>query len=389
MNINFSKNLDYFESGIFNILDNKKKQLISEGKKVYNLSVGTPDFKPDKHVIDALMESAKDPENWKYSLGDSEELINAMITYYKDRFNVDLTENEITSVYGSQEGINHIGLTFINKGDVVLVPNPGYPIFEIGPFLCGAQIEYYNLLEENNYLPDLKSIPKDILSKTKFMIVSYPLNPVCKLAPDSFYKELITFAKENNIVIIHDNAYSDIIYDGKSSKSFLSFEGAKDVGIEFYSLSKSFNITGARVSFALGNESIIKNFKKIRSQIDYGIFKPIQKAAIAALNGPKDSVKAHCKEYEKRRNALCEGLRNIGLNIKNSEGTMFAWAKIPEKFKSSTEFCLKLMEESGVICTPGSAFGSLGEGFVRFALVLPVSEIEAAIKEIDKCNILK
>lgn len=389
MNINFSKNLDYFESGIFNILDNKKKQLISEGKKVYNLSVGTPDFKPDKHVIDALMESAKDPENWKYSLGDSEELINAMITYYKDRFNVDLTENEITSVYGSQEGINHIGLTFINKGDVVLVPNPGYPIFEIGPFLCGAQIEYYNLLEENNYLPDLKSIPKDILSKTKFMIVSYPLNPVCKLAPDSFYKELITFAKENNIVIIHDNAYSDIIYDDKSSKSFLSFEGAKDVGIEFYSLSKSFNITGARVSFALGNESIIKNFKKIRSQIDYGIFTPIQKAAIAALNGPKDSVKAHCKEYEKRRNALCEGLRNIGLNIKNSEGTMFAWAKIPEKFKSSTEFCLKLMEESGVICTPGSAFGSLGEGFVRFALVLPVSEIEAAIKEIDKCNILK
>ena len=389
MNINFSKNLDYFESGIFNILDNKKKQLISEGKKVYNLSVGTPDFKPDKHVIDALMESAKDPENWKYSLGDSGELINAMITYYKDRFNVDLTENEITSVYGSQEGINHIGLTFINKGDVVLVPNPGYPIFEIGPFLCGAQIEYYNLLEENNYLPDLKSIPKDILSKTKFMIVSYPLNPVCKLAPDSFYKELITFAKENNIVIIHDNAYSDIIYDGKSSKSFLSFEGAKDVGIEFYSLSKSFNITGARVSFALGNESIIKNFKKIRSQIDYGIFTPIQKAAIAALNGPKDSVKAHCKEYEKRRNALCEGLRNIGLNIKNSEGTMFAWAKIPEKFKSSTEFCLKLMEESGVICTPGSAFGSLGEGFVRFALVLPVSEIEAAIKEIDKCNILK
>lgn len=389
MNINFSKNLDYFESGIFNILDNKKKQLISEGKKVYNLSVGTPDFKPDKHVIDALMESAKDPENWKYSLGDSEELINAMITYYKDRFNVDLTENEITSVYGSQEGINHIGLTFINKGDVVLVPNPGYPIFEIGPFLCGSQIEYYNLLEENNYLPDLKSIPKDILSKTKFMIVSYPLNPVCKLAPDSFYKELITFAKGNNIVIIHDNAYSDIIYDDKSSKSFLSFEGAKDVGIEFYSLSKSFNITGARVSFALGNESIIKNFKKIRSQIDYGIFTPIQKAAIAALNGPKDSVKAHCKEYEKRRNALCEGLRNIGLNIKNSEGTMFAWAKIPEKFKSSTEFCLKLMEESGVICTPGSAFGSLGEGFVRFALVLPVSEIEAAIKEIDKCNILK
>ena len=388
MDINFSKNLDYFQSGIFNILDDKRKQLISEGKKVYNLSVGTPDFKPDKHVIDALIESAKDPENWKYSLGDCDELINSMITYYHDRFNVDLSKNEITSVYGSQEGISHVGLTFINKGDIVLVPNPGYPIFEIGPFLNGAKIEYYDLLEENNYLPDLNNIHEDILKKTKFMIVSYPLNPVCKLAPDSFYEELIAFAKNNNIIIIHDNAYSDIIYDGRASKSFLSFEGAKDVGIEFYSLSKSFNVTGARVSFALGNETIIRNFKKIRSQIDYGIFTPIQKAAIAALNGPKDSVKNHCLEYEKRRNALCEGLRNIGLNIKNSEGTMFAWAKIPDKFKSSNEFCLKLMEESGVICTPGSAFGTLGERYVRFALVLPVPEIEEAIKSIDDCKIL-
>lgn len=389
MNINFSKNLDYFESGIFNILEDKRKDLISKGKKVYNLSVGTPDFKPDKHVIDALLESAKDPDNWKYSLGDSDELVNSIINYYRYRFNVNLTKNEVTSVYGSQEGISHIGLTFINKGDTVLVPNPGYPIFEIGPFLNGAKIEYYDLLENNNYLPDLKGISKDILKNTKFMIVSYPLNPVCKVAPDSFYKELIAFAKENNIIIIHDNAYSDIIYDGKTSKSFLSFEGAKDVGIEFYSLSKSFNITGARVSFALGNETIINNFKKIRSQIDYGIFTPIQKAAIAALNGPKDSVKAHCLEYEKRRNALCEGLRNIGLNIKNSEGTMFAWAKIPDKFQSSNEFCLKLMEQSGVICTPGSAFGTLGEGYVRFALVLPVPEIIEAIKSIDNCKILK
>lgn len=389
MNINFSKNLDYFESGIFNILEDKRKDLISKGKKVYNLSVGTPDFKPDKHVIDALLESAKDPDNWKYSLGDSDELVDSIINYYRHRFNVNLTKNEVTSVYGSQEGISHIGLTFINKGDTVLVPNPGYPIFEIGPFLNGAKIEYYDLLENNNYLPDLKGISKDILKNTKFMIVSYPLNPVCKVAPDSFYKELIAFAKENNIIIIHDNAYSDIIYDGKTSKSFLSFEGAKDVGIEFYSLSKSFNITGARVSFALGNETIINNFKKIRSQIDYGIFTPIQKAAIAALNGPKDSVKAHCLEYEKRRNALCEGLRNIGLNIKNSEGTMFAWAKIPDKFQSSNEFCLKLMEQSGVICTPGSAFGTLGEGYVRFALVLPVPEIIEAIKSIDNCKILK
>lgn len=388
MNMEFSNNLNHFQTGIFNVLDEKKAELIASGKKVFNLSVGTPDFKPDKHIIDALISASQNTDSWKYSLGDSKELLNSICTYYKERFNVEIYHDEVMSIYGSQEGLTHIGLTLCNKGDVVLVPNPGYPIFEIGPYLSGADIVYYSLLPENSYLPDLKAISEDILYKTKFMVVSYPLNPVGATATPEFYDELIAFAKKYNIIIVHDNAYSDIVYDGNIGGSFLAHEGARDVGVEFYSLSKSFNITGARVSFVIGNSEIIKHFKMLRSQIDYGIFLPIQHAAIAALTGSQDSVKNNCKEYEKRRNALCRGLTNIGWNVPDSKGSMFAWAPIPPKYTNSYEFCMDLMEKTGVICTPGSAFGSLGEGYVRFALVLPVSEINEAVNRIKDSGIL-
>ncbi len=388
MNMEFSNNLNYFQTGIFNVLDEKKAELIKSGQKVFNLSVGTPDFKPDGHVIDALTTAAKNPDNWKYSLGDLPELVQAICSYYLKRFNVQISQNEVMSIYGSQEGLTHIGLSLCNKDDIVLVPNPGYPIFEIGPYLAGANLVYYSLLPENNYLPDLNSIPEDILHKAKFMVVSYPLNPVCVCATPEFYDDLISFAKKYNIIIIHDNAYSDIVYDRETGGSFLAHKGAKEVGVEFYSLSKSFNITGARVSFVIGNPDIIKHFKMLRSQIDYGIFLPIQHAAIAALTGPQDSVKSHCKEYEKRRNALCRGLTNIGWDVPDSKGTMFAWAHIPSKYTNSYEFCMELMEKTGVICTPGSAFGTLGEGYVRFALVLPVSVIEEAVDRIRESGIL-
>ena len=388
MNFEFSDNLKYFKTGIFNILNDKKEELIKQGKKVYNLSVGTPDFDPDEHVKQALIDSAKNLKNWKYSLGDVPELLDALSSYYKKRFNVQLKSNEIMSVYGSQEGLTHIGFSLCNKDDIVLVPNPGYPIFEIGPYLSVAKIAYYPLLPENNYLPDFTAIDADTLNKTKFIVVSYPMNPVCATAPSQFYDELIAFAKKHNIIVIHDNAYSDIVYDGHVGGSFLSHDGAKEVGVELYSLSKSFNITGSRISFVLGNSEIIKHFKILRSQIDYGIFKPIQHAAIAALNGPQDSVKKHCIEYEKRRNALCRGLTKIGWNVQDSKGSMFAWAPLPKNFKNSNDFCMELMEKTGVICTPGSAFGSLGEGYVRFALVLPVPVIEEAVNRIAESGIL-
>lgn len=389
MDYTFSEKLDYFSVGIFNQLLEKQKELQKKGKKIYNLSVGTPDFKPSAHVMEAVSKAAKDPENYKYALEDMPELLDAVISRYQTRYGVSLTRDEVMSVYGSQEGMAHICLPLINPGDMVLVPNPGYPIFSIGPFLCDAKLVEYPLLPEHHFLPDLSAIPEETAKNAKVMVVSYPANPVCVTAPDRFYEELIAFAKKYHILIIHDNAYSDIIYDGKVGKSFLSFEGAKDIGVEFYSLSKSFNYTGARVSFLVGNQDVIKNFRKVRSQIDYGLFKPVQYGAIAALTGPDDDVIANCKEYQARRDALCGGLREIGWNVPDSEGTMFTWAPLPEGYTNSEEFVMELMEKSGVIVVPGSSFGSLGEGYVRMALVLPADKMREVVEAISKSGILK
>ena len=250
-------------------------------------------------------------------------------------------------------------------------------------------MECYELLPENHYLPDLDALSAKYGNKIKCMIVSYPLNPICKCAPHEFYEKLITWAKKNDILIIHDNAYSDIIYDGRKGISILSVPGAKDCAVEFYSLSKSFNYTGARMSFLVGNKEVVATFKKLRSQIDYGIFLPIQYGAVAALTGPDDCVKEQRAKYEERRNALCDGLTSIGWKVERSEGTMFAWAKIPDAYTDDFAFVMELLEKTGVLCTPGSSFGKLGAGHVRFALTLPVETINEAVEAIDKSGILK
>ena len=389
MELHFAKRMESFQPGIFNVLNDKKNELLKAGRTVYNLSVGTPDFLPDENVMRAMQEACKDPDNYKYSLGNLPELVEAVQNWYQRRYGVALDPEEIMSVNGSQEGIAHVALPLCDPGDVVLCPNPGYPIFEMGPWLCGAEIAYYDLHEENHYLPDLDAIPEDLAKRAKMMVVSYPLNPVCVAAPRSFYEKLIAFAKKYNIIILHDNAYSDIIYDGREGISFLSVPGAKEVGVEFNSLSKTYNLTGARISFVVGNREIIQAFSKVRSQIDYGIFLPIQRAAVEALNGPQDGVKARREEYQRRRDALCGGFRSIGWNVPDSEGTMFVWAPIPEHYSDSVTFCMDLMERSGLICTPGSAFGSLGEGHVRFALVQPVEKIREIVAAVDVCGILK
>lgn len=389
MELHFAKRMESFQPGIFNVLNDKKNELLKAGRTVYNLSVGTPDFLPDENVMRAMQEACKDPDNYKYSLGNLPELVEAVQNWYQRRYGVALEPEEIMSVNGSQEGIAHVALPLCDPGDVVLCPNPGYPIFEMGPWLCGAEIAYYDLHEENHYLPDLDAIPENLAKRAKMMVVSYPLNPVCVAAPRSFYEKLIAFAKKYNIIILHDNAYSDIIYDGREGISFLSVPGAKKVGVEFNSLSKTYNLTGARISFVVGNREIIQAFSKVRSQIDYGIFLPIQRAAVEALNGPQDGVKARREEYQRRRDALCGGFRSIGWNVPDSEGTMFVWAPIPEHYSDSVTFCMDLMERSGLICTPGSAFGSLGEGHVRFALVQPVEKIREIVAAVDACGILK
>lgn len=389
MQIRPAERMKSFEEGIFQVLNEKKQNLEQEGKKVYNFSVGTPDFKPAQHIIDAVVEAASKPENYKYALADLPELTQAVISRYETRYHVKLKPEEIMSVYGSQEGLSHIGLSLVNPGDIVLVPDPGYPIFAIGPSLAGAKVATYELLEENDYLPDLETIGKEYGHRAKMMIVSYPLNPICKTAPDSFYEKLIPWAEKNGILILHDNAYSDIIYDGKTGRSILSFEGAREVAVEFYSLSKSYSYTGARMGFLVGNERVVQNFKKLRSQIDYGTFLPVQYGAIAALTGPDDMVKTQCKEYEARRDALCDGFTEIGWKFERSQGSMFAWAKIPDQFADDVEFVMALFEKTGVLCTPGSSFGERGRGHVRFALVLPVETIKEAIGKVDESGFLK
>ena len=387
--IQFSEMVNGFKTGIFATLNEKKEELIKEGRKVYNLSVGTPDFKPAPHVMKAMQDACKDPENYKYALADLPELLKAVQYRYEKRFGVRVETDEIMSVYGSQECMAHIGMVFCNPGDTILVPNPGYPMFEMSGIMAKANLEYYTIKEENGYLPDWDHIPEETLKRAKYMIVSYPLNPVCVCAPDEFYPKLIDFAKKNEIVILHDNAYSDIIYTRKQGRSFLSFEGAKEVGVEFYSLSKSYNLTGARISFVVGNREIIEKFRTLRSQIDYGIFLPIQYAAIAALTGPDDFIEEQRQQYEARNRALCGGLRKIGWNVPDSQGTMFVWAKIPEGYESSADFCIRLMERTGVIVTPGSAFGSEGEGYVRMALVVDEQMIAEIIQVLDESGIFK
>lgn len=385
----FSSLINDFKPGIFGALNEKKEELLRDGRKVYNLSVGTPDFKPAPHVMKVMQEACGKAENYKYSLADMPELLEAVQYRYEKRFGVHIETDEVMSVYGSQEAMAHIGMVFCDPGDVILVPNPGYPMFEMSGIMAKADVQYYNIEEKNGYLPDLDSIPEAVLKKTKYMIVSYPLNPVCVCAPDDFYERLIAFAKKNNIVILHDNAYSDITFSGRPGRSFLSFDGAKDVGVEFYSLSKSYNLTGARISFVVGNRDIISRFRLLRSQIDYGIFYPVQLAAIAALTGPDDFIEEQRRQYAARNQALCGGLRSIGWDVPDSQGTMFVWAKIPEGYESSADFCMKLMEKTGVIVTPGSAFGSNGEGYVRMALVVDTDVIDEMIRVLDASGIFR
>ena len=388
MEIKFAGRMDDFQPSIFNVLDDRKRERLAQGKPVYNLSIGTPDFRPESHIVQALAQAASDPNNYRYSLGETPELADAVQSWYQRRYGVELAADELMVVYGSQEGMTHIGWALCDPGDVVLVPDPGYPIFEIGPYLCGAECIHYPLLEENGYLPDLEHFDVDMAKKARFMVVSYPANPLGVTAPDEFYQRLIAFAKVNDIIIIHDNAYSDIIFDGRVGKSFLAFDGAKEVGVEFNSLSKTYNLTGARISFVVGNREVVRAFRRLRSQIDYGMFLPIQHAAAAALNGPQDSVARNRAEYQARRDALCGGLRSIGWDVPDSQGSMFVWAPLPKGYTNSVDFCFELLDRTGLLCTPGSSFGPLGEGHVRFALVQPVPVMKEIVSAVAASGIL-
>lgn len=383
-----SQRLDRFGAEVFASLNNKLLALKAQGKTIYNMSVGTPDFKPYGHVVEALTQAAQDPEMWKYALRDLPELKQAVCDYYERRFGVSgITPSMVQSCNGTQEGVGHLGLALLDPGDTILVPDPCYPVFEAGAKIADAKLEYYPLVAEHNYLPYVAGIDPEVADRAKYMIVSLPANPVGSVGTLEVYEEIIAFAREHDLLIVHDNAYSDIVFDGEPGGSFLQYPGALEVGVEFFSLSKSFNVTGARIGFLVGREDVVSAFAKLRSQIDFGMFFPIQKAAIACLNGPRDEVEAQRLKYQERRDALCDGLEGLGWERPNAHGSMFVWAKLPGGRTDSMAFCEELMEKAGVVVTPGASFGPSGEGHVRMALVLPPDQIALAVEAIRETGL--
>ena len=383
-----SQRLDRFGAEVFASLNNKLLALKAQGKTIYNMSVGTPDFKPYDHVVEALTQAAQDPEMWKYALRDLPELKQAVCDYYERRFGVSgITPSMVQSCNGTQEGVGHLGLALLDPGDTILVPDPCYPAFEAGAKIADAKLEYYPLVAEHNYLPYVAGIDSEVADRAKYMIVSLPANPVGSVGTPEVYEEIIAFAREHDLLIVHDNAYSDIVFDGEPGGSFLQYPGALEVGVEFFSLSKSFNVTGARIGFLVGREDVVSAFAKLRSQIDFGMFFPIQKAAIACLNGPRDEVEAQRLKYQERRDALCDGLEDLGWERPNAHGSMFVWAKLPGGRTDSMAFCEELLEKAGVVVTPGASFGPSGEGHVRMALVLPPDQIALAVEAIREAGL--
>ena len=355
--MNFSKRLNLFGDEIFAALNERRLELEKQGKKIYNMSVGTPDFHTPDHIKKALMEAAADDQNWRYSLRDLPELLDAVCAYYKKRFHVEITPDMVMSVYGSQEGMGHLGMTLCDEGDVVLLPDPCYPVFAAGSKLGGAVPYYYPLVAEHDFLPYVKDIPEDVARKARYMVVSLPSNPVGSIATPGLYEEIVAFAKKYDILIIHDNAYSDIIFDGVEGGSFLATPGAREVGVEFFSLSKSFNVTGARISFLI---EIQKSSALKASQPDRFRYvpNPIQKLLSLLLEGPLDSVKNNADNTRHAVMLYATDLLPLAGRSQTAKELCSYGQKLPGKRTDSMAFCMELMEKAGVIVTPGASFWS-------------------------------
>ncbi|MDF1618614.1 aminotransferase class I/II-fold pyridoxal phosphate-dependent enzyme [Petrocella sp. FN5] len=386
----FAKRMDQFGESIFTQLLEVKKQRTEAGEFVVDLSVGTPNIPPAEHIREALRQGIDDETQYIYAINDKENLLEAVAKWYKKRYDVELDpKTEICSLLGSQEGLAHISLCVVDEGDVVLVPDPCYPVFADGPILAGAEVYYMPQKKEHNYIIQLNSIPKEVLKRAKMILVSYPNNPTTAMAPDWFYKDLIAFARQNDLIIVHDNAYSELVFDDKKAGSFLAFEGAREVGVEFNSLSKTYGMAGARIGFCVGNAAVVSRMKRLKSNIDYGMFLPVQRAAIAAITGEQQCVEVTRSIYQSRRDVVCEGFTRIGWMMDKPEATMFVWASIPSHYRTSSEFAMDLVKKTGLIVTPGSAFGPSGEGYVRLALVQNEEVLRQAIKAVEESGILK
>jgi LL-diaminopimelate aminotransferase len=387
--VEYSERIKNLPPYLFAQIDKKKREKLSQGIDIIDLGVGDPDIPTPEPIVKAMQKAVEKPEHHRYpSYEGMLSFRSAVADFYKRRFGVSLDPHkEILALIGSKEGIAHFPLAFINPGDVVLCPDPAYPVYKIGTIFAGGVPYTLPLKEEHHFLPDFKSVPGEVLRKAKLIWVNYPNNPTSAVATESFYRELIQWAKEHNIIVASDLAYSEIYFGEEKPISILQIEGAKDIAIEFHSLSKTYNMTGWRIGMAVGNEELISGLGKVKTNVDSGQFQAIQEAAITALNLPESEVQKIRDIYKQRREVMVKALESVGLEVYNSSATFYLWVKVP-KGLTSAEFVSLLLDQCGIVCTPGNGFGDYGEGYFRISLTLPTERLLQAVERISKLKIL-
>ena len=386
--ITYAERLTKLPPYLFASIDAMKQEAIKAGKDIINLGVGDPDRPTPQHIIERLGETANDPANHQYpSYVGMMEFRKSMAAYYKRTRNIELDPaSEVLTLIGSKEGVGHIPLAFVNPGDIVLIPDPGYPVYVSGTVLAGGEARFMPLLRENGFLPDLDAVPADIASRAKLMFINYPNNPTAGTCEEDFFRKVVEFAREYNIIVIHDAAYADVTFDGYRAPSFLDTPGAKEVGIELYSLSKTYNMTGWRIAAALGNSDIITGLGKVKTNLDSGVFQPVQYAAITALESGQDCVEESNRIYSERRDVVIEGLKRLGWDVDKPRGTFYVWITLPEGIKSA-DMTARLIKEAAVVTTPGAGFGRHGEGFIRMAMTTSKERLSEAVDRISKVQL--
>ena len=354
------------------------------GADIVTFAIGDPDIPTPSHIVDALVEAARDPANHRYPESEGlPELRQAIARWYERRFGLSFDpETEVLPLIGSKEGIGHIALCFIDPGDVALVPDPGYPVYSIGTMFAGGSCHFLPLREENDFLPDFAAVPPDVADRAKVLWLNYPNNPTGAVAGPDFFAEAVSFAKAHDIAVCHDGPYSEVAFDGYRPVSFLQAAGARDVGIEFHSLSKTYNMTGWRVGMAVGNARMIDALRRVKSNLDSGIPQAIQRMAIAALTGPQECVAEHNAVYQRRRDRVVEALRSMGLRVRPPKASLYVWARVPEGFTSAS-FAERLLDDLAVVVTPGSGYGRQGEGYVRLSLTVADERLEEGLRRLQ------
>jgi len=388
LRIEQSERLKRLPPYLFREIDRQKEEVSARGVDIIDLGVGDPDLPTPPHIIEALKKAAADPANHRYpSYSGMHDFNAAAAKWYQKRFNVDLdAKKEVVTLIGSKEGLAHAPLAFINPGDVALVASPAYPVYSIGTQFAGGEPYFMDLLKENQFLPDLEAIPVEVAKKAKMMFINYPNNPTAAVAPREFLEAVVAFAEDHGVIVCHDAAYSEMAYDGFRPMSFLEVPGAKSVGIEFHSLSKTYNMTGWRIGFAVGCADVISGLGRIKSNIDSGAFQAIQIAGMAALEGDQSCVEDMRRTYRRRRDILVDGLRSIGFSVERPRATFYVWIEAPKGY-TSAGLTSRLLTEAGVVTTPGNGFGAAGEGYVRMALTVTRERIREAVERIESIGL--